>query len=100
MKRKKNIFRIKCQKLTHLKTLSSSAGFSDCLEQQHYSTTPILKTVVIKRIITQNVVKLIQVVLPRKDWPVGQHLSQDATHGPDVYGLGIALRVRGTKTQS
>lgn len=29
---------------------------------------------------TQNVVKLIQVMLPRKDWPVGQHLSQDAAH--------------------
>lgn len=33
-----------------------------------------------KFIFTQNMVKLIQVMLPRKDWPVGQHLSQDATH--------------------
>jgi len=38
------------------------------------------------------VVKLIQVVLPREDWPVGQHLSQDATHRPDVYGLGVTLK--------
>lgn len=48
--------------------------------------------------LTQNVVELIQIVLSRKDWSVGQHLSQDATHRPDVYGLGIALRATGTKT--
>lgn len=48
--------------------------------------------------VTQNVVQLIQVVLPRKDGPVGQHLRQDATHGPDVYGLGVALEQEGAKT--
>lgn len=30
--------------------------------------------------LTQYVVELVQVVLPRKDRPVGQHLSQDAAH--------------------
>ena len=40
---------------------------------------------------TQNVVELVQVVFPRKYWPVGQHLSQNTTHRPDVYGLGVTL---------
>lgn len=31
-------------------------------------------------VITQNVTELVQVVLPRKDWPIGQHLRQDATY--------------------
>lgn len=43
-------------------------------------------------------VELIQVVLSRKDWPVRQHLRQDATHWPDVYGLSVALKVRHTDT--
>lgn len=47
-------------------------------------------------IVTQDMVKLIQVVLPGEDWPVGQHLSQDAAHRPDVYGLGVALKERST----
>lgn len=34
----------------------------------------------IEKIITQDVVELIQVVFSRKDWSVGQHLSQDATN--------------------
>lgn len=42
--------------------------------------------------LTQYVVELVQVVLPRKDWLVGQHLSQDAAHWPNVNGLWIALR--------
>ena len=74
--------------------------YSLSLKEQYYHTTAIITTLLIERIITQNVVKLIQVVFPRKDWPVRQHLSQDATHWPDVYGLGIALREKGTNTQS
>lgn len=49
---------------------------------------------------TQNVVELIQVVFPREDGPVGQHLRQDATHRPDVYGLGVALEEKAAKTAS
>ncbi len=45
-----------------------------------------------KLCLTQDVVELIQVVFPRKDRPVTQHLSQDAAHWPDVNGLGVALR--------
>lgn len=37
-------------------------------------------------------VELVQVVLAREDGPVGEHLSQNAAHRPDVNGLGIALR--------
>lgn len=50
------------------------------------------------RKLTEYVVELIQVVFPREDGPVGHHLSQDAAHGPDVNGLGVALdknRLRG-----
>lgn len=36
-------------------------------------------------------VELVQVVLSREDGPVGEHLSQDAAHRPDVDGLGVAL---------
>lgn len=46
--------------------------------------------------LTQYVVELVQVVLPRKDRPVGQHLSQDAAHWPDVNGLRVALRHKHT----
>lgn len=53
-----------------------------------------------QRTVTQNVVELIQVVFPRKDGPVGQHLSQDATHRPDVYGLGVTLEEKAAKTAS
>jgi hypothetical protein len=31
-------------------------------------------------------------VLAGKDWPVGQHLGQDAAHRPDVDRLGVALK--------
>ena len=41
----------------------------------------------------QDVVELVQVMLPGEYWPVGQHLSQDTTHGPDVDRLGVALGV-------
>ena len=41
--------------------------------------------------LTQYVIQLVQVVLPREDGSVGQHLGQDAAHGPDVDGLGVAL---------
>lgn len=46
--------------------------------------------------LTQDVVELVQVVLPRKDRPVRQHLSQDAAHRPDVNGLRVALRHKHT----
>lgn len=36
-------------------------------------------------------VELVQVVLAREDGPVGEHLSQNAAHRPDVDGLGVAL---------
>lgn len=39
----------------------------------------------------EDVVQLVEVVLPREDGPVGQHLRQDAAHRPDVYRLGVAL---------
>ena len=38
-------------------------------------------------------VELVQVVLPREDRSVGEHLGQDAADGPDVNGLGVALGV-------
>ena len=41
---------------------------------------------------SQDVVKLIQVVLAGKDRSVRQHFSQDATHGPDIDGLCVALK--------
>lgn len=36
-------------------------------------------------------VELVQVVLAREDGPIGEHLSQNAAHRPDVDGLGVAL---------
>ena len=42
--------------------------------------------------LTQYVVELVQVVFPREDRLVGQHLSQDAAHWPNVNGLRVALR--------
>ena len=36
-------------------------------------------------------VELVQVVLAGEDGPVGEHLSQNAAHRPDVDGLGVAL---------
>lgn len=41
-------------------------------------------------------VELVQVVFPREDGFVGQHLSQDAAHRPDVNGLWVALRHKHT----
>lgn len=45
-----------------------------------------------KHCLTQYVVELVQVVFPREDRLVGQHLSQDAAHRPDVDGLRVALK--------
>jgi hypothetical protein len=44
------------------------------------------------RNLTQNVVQLVEIMLSWKDWPVGQHLCQDAAHRPNINGLGIALQ--------
>ena len=41
----------------------------------------------------KDVVELVQVVFPGEDWSVGQHLRQDAAHGPDINRLGVSLRV-------
>ena len=38
-------------------------------------------------------VELVKVVLAREDGAVGEHLGQDASHGPDVDGLCVALGV-------
>ena len=42
---------------------------------------------------TEDVVELVEVVLAREDGAVGEHLGQDAAHGPDVDGLRVALGV-------
>lgn len=44
------------------------------------------------RKLTQNVVQLVEIMLPREDGPVGEHLCQDAADRPDVDGLGVALQ--------
>ena len=36
-------------------------------------------------------IELVQVVLAGEDGPVGEHLSQNAAHRPDVDGFGVAL---------
>jgi hypothetical protein len=40
------------------------------------------------------VVKLVQVMLAGEDGAVGQHLRQDAAHGPDVDGLCVTLKYK------
>lgn len=50
--------------------------------------------------LTQDVVELVQVVLPRKDGPVRQHLSQNAAHRPNIDGLGVTLERHGGKKRS
>lgn len=50
-----------------------------------------------KLCLTQYVIELVQVVFPGEDGLVGQHLSQDAAHWPDVNGLGVALRHKHTR---
>lgn len=42
--------------------------------------------------LTQNVVQLVEIMLPREDGPVGQHLCQNAAYRPNINGLGIALQ--------
>lgn len=41
---------------------------------------------------TEDVVQLIQVVFPRENGPVGEHLREDAAHGPDVYRFRVTLK--------
>lgn len=47
--------------------------------------------------LTQNVVQLVEVMLPREDGPVGEHLCQDAAYRPNINGLGVALQWKGEK---
>ena len=44
------------------------------------------------RNLTQNVVQLVEIMLPREDGPVGEHLCQNAAYRPNINGLGIALQ--------
>ena len=39
----------------------------------------------------KDVVELVKVVLPGEDGSVGEHLCQDAAHGPDINRLCVAL---------
>ena len=40
----------------------------------------------------ENVVQLIEIMFAGEDGPIRQHLREDATHRPDVDGLGVALQ--------
>lgn len=52
-----------------------------CLKGTHIlEYTPFLKGNNKLCIFTQNVIELVQVVLSRKDWPIRQHLCQDASY--------------------
>ena len=42
---------------------------------------------------THDVVQLVQVMFPGEYRPVGDHLGQDAAHGPDIDGLVVSLGV-------
>ena len=39
-------------------------------------------------------VELVQVVLAGEDWAVGEHLRQDAAHGPHVDRLVVTLPLK------
>ena len=39
---------------------------------------------------SENQVELIQIVLPRENGPIGQHLGQNASHCPNVYAFCVA----------
>ena len=38
--------------------------------------------------------QLVEVMLPGEDGPVGEYLCQDASHRPDVDGLGVVLEIQ------